>query len=88
MAVKLSQRAFDHDKRLTQDGEYVIDERDEWSEHQPSAAEENAYIEKHGFGEYGLWYLGVDDEEDEDIKGHYKFPYGDFKRVHRCRAVR
>jgi hypothetical protein len=84
MAVKLSQRAFDHAKKLIQDGKYVIDEREEWSEHQPSAAEENAFIEKHGFGEYGLWYLGVDDEEDEDNKGHYKFPYGDFKRAHRC----
>jgi hypothetical protein len=69
---------------LIQDGEYVTDEGDDWSEHQPSAADENASIGKHGFGEYGLWYLGIDDDEDEDNKVHYKFPYGDFKRVHRC----
>jgi hypothetical protein len=25
----------------------------------------------------------VDDEEGEDTKAHYKFPYGDFEKVHR-----
>jgi hypothetical protein len=29
----------------------VRDERDDWSEHQPSAAQQNAFIEEHGFGE-------------------------------------
>ena len=31
-----------------------------WSEHQPSAQEENEYIEEYGFEQYGKWYLGVD----------------------------
>jgi hypothetical protein len=39
---------------------------------------------RRGFGEYAKWYLGVDDEQDEDTKGRYKFPYGDFEKVHRC----
>jgi hypothetical protein len=26
----------------------------------------------------------VDDEFDEDKESHYKFPYGDFEKVHRC----
>src|SRR5258708_18704097 len=38
----------------------------------------------HGFAEYGKWYLGINDEKPEDTKGHYEFPYGDFKDVHRC----
>jgi hypothetical protein len=29
-------------------------------------------------------YLGIEDKEDENNKGHYKFPYGDFENVHRC----
>ena len=33
---------------------------------------------------YQRWYLGIDDEQDEDTKGRYKFPYGDFTKVHRC----
>jgi hypothetical protein len=30
------------------------------------------------------WHLGVDDEASERTKARYKFPYGDFARVHRC----
>jgi len=84
MAVRLNERAFEHAKSLVVDGRFVHDDRDAWSEHQPSAADENRFIEEHGFGEYGRWYLGIDDAEDEDNKGHYKFPYGDFDQVHRC----
>jgi hypothetical protein len=62
----------------------VLDDRDEWSEHRPSAEQENRYIDEHGFAEYGRWYLGVDDEAKKDTKSHYKFPYGDFEKVHRC----
>src|SRR5205823_1880760 len=55
-----------------------------WSEHQPSAQQENEFITQHGFPEYGKWHLGIDDDEAEDTKERYKFPYGDFVNVHRC----
>ncbi len=84
MAVKLNDKAFEHARQLAGKGQFVYDQRDAWSEHQPSAAEENRFIEDHGVGEYALWYLGVDDEVGANTKGHYKFPYGDFRRVHRC----
>ena len=83
-SVKLNKRAFDHAKRLVTEGQYVIDERDSWSEHQPTAEQENDYIKKYGFDGYGRWYLGVDTQEKPDTKQHYKFPYGDFSKVHRC----
>jgi hypothetical protein len=28
---------------------------DDWSEHRPSAQQENEFIEKHGYREYGRW---------------------------------
>jgi hypothetical protein len=84
MAVTLNRRAYEHAKELISDGKFVFDERDAWSEHQPSAEEENEFIRLHGFAEYGKWYLGVNDEKPEETKGHYEFPYGDFKKVHRC----
>jgi len=84
MAVKLNQRAFDHAKRLIEERRVVLDERDAWSEHQPSAEQENEIIRRHGFEEYGRWYLGIDDSAAEDTKGRYSFPYGDFQNVHRC----
>jgi hypothetical protein len=84
VAVKLNQLAYNHAKRLIERRQVVLDQRDDWSEHQPSAAEENKFLERHGFGEYQKWYLGVDDQQDEDNKSRYRFPYGDFERVHRC----
>jgi len=84
MAVELNRRGFDHARKLIAAGRYVIDDRDAWSEHQPSTRQENDFIKKHGIGEYARWHLGIDNEEDADNKNRYKFPYGDFDKVHRC----
>jgi hypothetical protein len=84
MAVKLNKSGFDFAKELVNAGRVVVDERDDWSEHQPLAEAENEFIRQHGWGEYGKWHLGIDDQEEEETKGRYKFPYGDFKNVHRC----
>jgi hypothetical protein len=84
MSVKLNRQAYSHARSLVTQGRVVRDDRDAWSEHRPSAQQENAFIERHGFGEYGRWHLGVDTAEPADTKKHYKFPHGDFKKVHRC----
>jgi hypothetical protein len=84
MSVKLNERGFEHAKGLIKQGHVVSDGRDAWSEHQPSAQDENEFIRLYGIGEYAKWHLGIDDEEEEEKKGRYKFPYGDFKSVHRC----
>jgi hypothetical protein len=84
MAATLNQRGFDHAKKLVEAGKVVLDERDDWSEHQPTAARENEFIERHGFDEYARWHLGVDPSHGEEAKARYKFPYGDFTAVHRC----
>jgi hypothetical protein len=84
MGAKLNKSAFEHAKKLLTEEQVVLDERDEWSEHQPSAEKENHFIRQHGFEEYGKWFLGIDEEAAEETKGRYKFPYGDFENVHRC----
>jgi hypothetical protein len=87
MTVILNKTALGYAQRLVEHGRYVFDEKGKWSEHQPSAKEENKYIEEHGFEEYGKWYLGVDTDEKEDTKGRYKFPHSDFVKVHRCGVI-
>jgi hypothetical protein len=87
VAVKLNRPAYEHAQQTIKNGDYVIDERDDWSEHRPTADAENAFIEEHGWGEYGHWHLGVDSDERPETKGHYKFPYGDFSKVHRCAVL-
>jgi hypothetical protein len=87
MAVKLSKSSYEFAQNLIRQGHGVHDERDDWSEHQPSAAEENEFIREHGYSEYARWHLGVDNEKREDTKGRYKYPYGDFRDVHRCAVL-
>jgi hypothetical protein len=82
--VKLSRAGHEYAQELIRSGHWVIDEPDAWSKHQPSAAEENEFVAEHGWSAYGRWHLGVDEQEHAETKGHYKFPYGDFKDVHRC----
>jgi hypothetical protein len=42
MAVKLNRPGYAFAQKLVGDGEVVLDERDDWSEHRPSAEQENA----------------------------------------------
>jgi hypothetical protein len=84
MAIKLNKKAFEYAKTLIYEGRFVFDERDAWSEHQPSAEDQNEFLRVHGFPEYSKWYLGINDQKPEHTKGAYTFPFGDFEKVHRC----
>lgn len=83
-AVTLNIGAFEYAKELIKEGQVIADGRGAWGEHQPSAEAENEFIRLHGFGEYAKWHLGIDERYPENTKRRYKFPYGDFKDVHRC----
>lgn len=87
VTVKLNQKAFDHAKALVREGKVERDSRDDWSEHAPSNDVLNKFLDSNGPHEYGLWFLGVDDEFSEGQKGYYKFPFGDLKKVHRCAVI-
>jgi hypothetical protein len=87
MAVTLNERGYRHARQLIDEGWYVLDELDAWSEDQPSTQQVNEFIATHGIGEYAKWHLGVDDDEPAASKARYKFPYGDFDKVHRCGAL-
>ena len=85
--MKLNKKAYDHAKKLVREGKVVRDSRDDWSEHSPSAKELSAFLDKHGEGEYGLWFLGIDDDAPDGSKARYKFPFSDLKKVHRCAVI-
>jgi hypothetical protein len=87
MTVKLNHKALEHARSLVKKGDDTHDERDDWSEHAPSTDAQNRFIEKNGWDEYALWHLGVDDEKSEETKGRFSFPYGDFRKVHRCAVI-
>ncbi|AXH96581.1 hypothetical protein [Ornithinimicrobium avium] len=65
--------------------QYVLDS--EWSEVQPDAAAQNAYLERHSMEEYAAWHLGLTVGATDLTKGRYAFGYGDFRRVHRSALI-
>ena len=82
--LKLNEEAFAFAVQLVKQGHFIADGKGAWSEHRPPTDEENEFIRLHGFSEYAKWHLGIDDRYPENTKRRYKFPYGDFKNVHRC----
>jgi hypothetical protein len=84
VGVQLNEAGYSRARKLVAEHRAIADERDDWSEHQPSADAENSFIEEHGYAEYARWHLGIDDAHGEETKGRYKFPFGDFDKVHRC----
>ena len=82
MAISLNHAAVTFAKKLIKDGKIKNDEG-HWGQHNPGSKEENAFLQKHEIEEYAQWHLGEDKSAGEDTKGRYKFPYGDFKTVHR-----
>ena len=82
--LKLNEDAFTFAVRLVKQGNFIADGKGAWSEHRPSTELENEFIRQHGFGEYAKWHLGIDERYAKNTKRRYKFPYGDFKNVHRC----
>ena len=87
MTIRLNEAALSHARGLLRGGDFVADERDDWSEDAPSADDGNAFIDKHGMKEYAKWFLGEDTDATEGTKGRYEFPYGDFRKLHRCAVI-
>src|ERR1043166_7193031 len=83
-SIKFNEDAFAFAARLINQGYVTADAKGAWSTHRPSVKTENDFIRLHGFGEYAKWHLGIDERYPANTKGRYKFPYGDFKNVHRC----
>jgi hypothetical protein len=65
--------------------QYVL--RSSWGDVQPSADDENAFLESHTWEEYGAWHLALTDGANEETKARYGFVYGDFRRLHRMGLV-
>jgi hypothetical protein len=74
-----------HARKLIETRQYVLDS--DWGEVQPRAAEENAFLESHGWGEYAKWHLGLTERAAEETKARYAFSYGDFRRLHRSGII-
>jgi hypothetical protein len=65
--------------------QYVL--RSEWGSVQPSAVDENDFLQQHSWADYGAWHLGLTEGAADGTKARYAFVYGDFRRVHRMGII-
>jgi hypothetical protein len=72
-------------RKLIDAHQYVLDS--EWGEVQPSAGDENAYLESHSWDDYAEWFLGLTEGATDETKSRYAFVYGDFRRLHRSGLI-
>lgn len=61
--------------------------RSRWADVQPRAAEQNAFIENHGWAEYATWHLALTNGAPDETKARYAFVFGDFSRLHRMGLI-
>ena len=81
----VNRKAVAHARELIDGHQYVL--RSEWSDAQPSAADQNAYLDSHSWDEYAEWHLGLTEGATDETKARYGFVYGDFRRVHRMGLI-
>jgi hypothetical protein len=84
-SYSLNQRAVARAQQLIESRQYVLDS--DWGEVQPRAADQNAFLENHSWGEYAAWHLGLTDGAPDETKARYAFVYGDFRRIHRSGII-
>ncbi|MGC5583480.1 hypothetical protein ACQE98_08515 [Ornithinimicrobium sp. W1679] len=84
-SYEVNAAGVDRCRALIEARQYVLDS--EWSDVQPDAAAENAYLDRHSFEEYAEWHLGLTVGATEGTKSRYAFGFGDFRRVHRSALI-
>ena len=81
----LNHKAVRRARELIEARQYVLES--DWGEVQPTAAVQNAYLERHSWDEYAAWHLGLTEGATDETKARYAFVFGDFRRVHRSGLI-
>ena len=81
----VNQAAVARARALIDARQYVLNS--DWGDAQPSADDENRFLESHSWDDYALWHLGLTDGANDGTKARYAFVYGDFRRVHRTGLI-
>jgi hypothetical protein len=81
----LNEAAVTKARKLIDARQYVLDS--DWGDVQPTADEQNAFLEQHGWDDYAQWHLGLTEGAGDETKARYAFVFGDFRRVHRTALI-
>ena len=84
-SYSVNPEAVAHVRRLIDARQYVLDS--DWGDSQPSADDENAYLESHSWDDFARWHLGLTEGANDGTKARYAFVCGDLRRVHRSGLI-
>jgi hypothetical protein len=84
-SYSVNKAGVEHARKLIDSRQYVLDS--DWGEAQPTAADQNKYLDAHGWDDYARWFLGLTEGASEHTKARYAFVYGDFRRLHRSGLI-
>ena len=84
-SYSVNRRAVAQARKLIKARRYVLNS--EWGNVQPKADDENAFLERHSWQEYGGWFLGLTEGPADETKARYAFVFGDFRRLHRSGLI-
>jgi hypothetical protein len=84
-SYSINARAVARARRLIDARQYVLDS--DWGSVQPSADDQNAFLETHSWDDYAEWHLGLTEGAADHTKTRYAFVYGDLRRVHRMGLI-
>jgi hypothetical protein len=84
-SYKVNRAGVAYARKLIDAKQYVLDS--DWGDVQPRAADENAFLDKHGWADYSKWFLGLTEGANDETKARYAFVYGDFNKLHRIGLI-
>jgi hypothetical protein len=85
IAIRLNQEAEEHAQNFIRERQF--ERESHWSEAQPSAEEENNFIDENGWEAFAKWHVAYDTEASAETKSRYKFSFGDFRKLHRSAFI-
>jgi hypothetical protein len=84
-SYEVNKSAVAHARELIRAKRYILNS--DWGSVQPSAEDQNRYLDKHTWDEYAQWHLGLTEGATDETKARYAFVYGDFRRIHRTGLI-
>jgi len=81
----VNKAAVERARKLIDARQYVLNS--DWGAVQPGTEEQNTYLERHSWDEYGQWHLGLTVGVAEETKARYAFVFGDLRRLHRTGLI-
>ena len=81
----VNEAGIEHARELITARRYVL--RSEWGRVQPTAEDENDFLERHSWEEYASWHLALTEGASDGTKARCAFAYGDFRRLHRMGLI-